>query len=217
MNIVIVGGSRGIGRALGDRFRARGDFVVSCARSQPNDFYMDVRRDGDMQTLFRQIAKVREAPVDAVICCAGVYRGGDVTKDANVVLTNVLGAWTVAHESCLQMAAGSVVLFSGGGVGGHAAGKGCPTLYAATKAAVVQMVEGLADSFPNIRINAVAPGPIDTGLTEHGGEGPDKAVAFVEWLLEQRHISGRLLSVQWDTPEMWANPSAELGKLRRVT
>lgn len=214
MNIVIVGGSRGIGRALGDRFRARGDFVVSASRGEPRDFYMDVRRDGNMQDLFRMIIDVRGAPVDAVICCAGSYSD----SDEDIVLTNVLGAWRVAIASCIRMQlGGSVVLMSGGGVGGPRPGSTCPAIYAATKAAVVQMVECLAREFPAVRINAVAPGPINTGLTDHGGDTPDKTVAFVEWLLDQKHISGRLLSVKWDTPEMWANPSDELGKLRRVT
>ena len=216
MNVVIVGGSRGIGRAIGDRLRARGDFVVCASRSEPHDWRIDVRRGdrADVREMLVRVNAARGAPIDAVICCAGAY---DAT-DADVVLTNVLGTWSVASEACLHMQlGGSVVLFSGGGVGGHAAGKGCPTLYAATKAAVVQMVEGLASSYPDVRINAVAPGPVDTGLTDHGGESPDKTVAFVEWLLDQRHISGRLLSVKWDTPEIWAHPIPEFGKLRRVT
>jgi NAD(P)-dependent dehydrogenase (short-subunit alcohol dehydrogenase family) len=217
MNIVIVGASRGIGRALADRFRARGDFVITASRSEPTDWHLDIRRSDEgreILRMFRRVDTARDRPIDAVICCAGAYDA----SDSDVVLTNVLGAWNVAKQACLHMQlGGSVVLFSGGGVGGEAVGKDCPTLYAATKAAVVQMVEGLARSYPKVRINAVAPGPIDTGLTGHGGETPDKTVSFVEWLLEQKHISGRLLSVKWDTPEMWATPSYELGKLRRIT
>jgi NAD(P)-dependent dehydrogenase (short-subunit alcohol dehydrogenase family) len=210
MRIVIVGGSRGIGKALADHLRKKGHDVIVVARSSPRDRYLDIRllvAPAVLEEIFRD--------ANAVICCAALYDA----PAADVVLTNVLGTWHVAKSACLTLEpGGSVILFAGGGVGGPNPGRDCPALYAATKAAVVQMAECLANDYPTVRINAIAPGMVDTGLTPHGGDTPEATVKFVEWLLDQQHISGRLLSVKWDMRGEWDAGSFgnDKGKLRRV-
>jgi NAD(P)-dependent dehydrogenase (short-subunit alcohol dehydrogenase family) len=207
--VLIVGASRGIGKALLEFLSAQGHVVFGASRSMGG---WDVQTPSTAKGLVAY-ARASMQGLDAVVMCAGVYDHAVATT----VFTNVVGSYTVSMAACQSMeSGGSVVLLAGGGVGGPNVGKDCPPLYAATKAAVVQLAECLAQRYPNVRINAVAPGAVDTGLTEHGGDSPDKAVRFIAWLLEQPHITGRLLSAKWDTPEMWANPSPELGKLRRV-
>jgi NAD(P)-dependent dehydrogenase (short-subunit alcohol dehydrogenase family) len=220
---LVVGASRGIGLAVADHFKRKGDDVVTCARSGAVSFHCDVA-NSDANWIVHHTIMSRGTP-DRVIHCAGLY-----DKDPrDVVLVNVWGAYAVAKAACeaMRVRGGSVVLFSGGGVGGPQPGKDAPSLYVATKAAVVQLVECLAREFPNVRVNAVAPGPVDTGLTDHGGDGVEKTVAFIDWLCDSVGVSGRLLSVTRDKPEMWQvrlpdaeggerTLSSDAGRLRRV-
>ncbi len=207
--VLVIGASRGIGKALYEYLPDQGHTALGVSRAMGG---WDVQVPGKAQELM-QFARAQMQGLDAVVHCAGVYDEAEPT----VVFSNVLGAYYVAEAACREMATGSLVLLGGAGVGGPNAGKNCPVLYAGTKAAVVQMAECFANRYPALCINTVAPGAVDTGLTDHGGESPDKAVRFIAWLLEQTHLTGRLLSAKWDTPEMWARPSQELGKLRRVT
>jgi len=118
-----------------------------------------------------------------------------------------------------------VICFSGGG-----ASKARPnySAYAAAKTGVVRLVENLAAEWTNlpVDINAVAPGAINTAMTretvrlgpdlagraefeaaqrqlEEGGQSISRVSGLIEFLLSAKsdHITGRLLSAQWDN---WA-------------
>ena len=139
-----------------------------------------------------------------------------------------------------------MVCFSGGGA---AKGRAQFSAYAAAKAGIVRLVETIAEEERGrpLDINAVAPGAINTRLTEEilklgpdvvgaaefaaaqkqkaSGDAPlDRVFGLVEWLLSPASdgISGRLLSAQWDD---WAGLAAQrdalaksdLYTLRRVT
>jgi 3-oxoacyl-[acyl-carrier protein] reductase len=139
-----------------------------------------------------------------------------------------------------------VVCFSGGGASKARANF---TAYAAAKTAIVRLVETIAEEERAARldINALAPGAINTRLTEEvlakgpavvgaaefeaavrqkatGGQSMDKALDAVEWLLSEASdgISGRLLSAPWDPlPHLRTLMPTVAGRdvymLRRVT
>ena len=139
-----------------------------------------------------------------------------------------------------------VVCFSGGGATQARANF---SAYGAAKTGVVRLVETIAleEQGRALDINALAPGAINTRLTEEvlalgpavvgaaefaaaqkqqasGGASLEQALGLVEWLLSPASdgITGRLLSAQWDP---WKNLSAErdlpagsdLYTLRRIT
>jgi NAD(P)-dependent dehydrogenase (short-subunit alcohol dehydrogenase family) len=110
--------------------------------------------------------------VDALACSAGVFdhRAGLETALADwqaVLDVNLTAAFEVARECGAGMAAagrGSIVLLSSQiGLVGHARA----AAYAASKAGLNGLVKALALELAgrNVRVNAVAPGPIATPMT----------------------------------------------------
>jgi NAD(P)-dependent dehydrogenase (short-subunit alcohol dehydrogenase family) len=149
--------------------------------------------------------------LDVVINCAAIFNG----QPDEVLSTNVQGAYMSA-VGAIEAGASIVILFSGAGVGGPSPGLNAPIVYTSAKAAVVQMAECFAREYPKLRINAVAPGPVSTQLTNWSGGSPDRAVDLVEWLCSDAasHVSGRLISVRDDYKA--ARMSDDFGRLRRV-
>ncbi len=245
MHIVIAGASRGIGRALSEHFRQRGDSVWLLARNA--DGAESSRCD---VSDWAQVAAARDdvaaawGSVDAVICAAAIQgeigsaMAADPVEWSRTVRVNLDGTFFVvrAFWELLQKAPrrAKVVCFSGGGATKARANF---SAYAASKTAVVRLVENLAvewDGLP-VDINAIAPGAITTDMTretvargpelagreeyaaalkqlENGGQSVERAVDLVQWLLssESDGITGRLLSAQWDAWESLPAHRAEL-------
>jgi 3-oxoacyl-[acyl-carrier protein] reductase len=116
------------------------------------------------------------------------------------------------------------------------------------KTGIVRLVETIAEETrdQNIDINAIAPGAINTRLTDEvialgptvvgeaefaaaqkqkasGGNSLEKALGLVEWLLSPASdgITGRLIAAQWDPWPTLASHAAELAAgdiytLRRI-
>lgn len=110
--------------------------------------------------------------LDSVILTAGVFdlRGIEETSDKDwqrVLSVNLNGPFHVARAAAphLRKTKGALVLFSSQiGLVGHPRA----TSYAVSKAGVNGLVRTLAVEFAlwGGRVNAVAPGPIETGMTE---------------------------------------------------
>jgi 3-oxoacyl-[acyl-carrier protein] reductase len=141
---------------------------------------------------------------------------------------------------------GSIVNLSGGGATGP---RGYFAPYAASKAALVRVTETLAEECAGtgVRVNAVAPGAINTAMLdevlaagpekagakeylaatrrkEQGGDDPERAAACIRWLAgpESAPITGRLISAVWDRWEGLHDRAKELATtdiytLRRVS
>jgi NAD(P)-dependent dehydrogenase (short-subunit alcohol dehydrogenase family) len=250
MTIVVTGSSTGIGRALAERLLAQGHRVWGLARSGqeelarrfPAHFRPSICDVGEWGAIAAVAAEPSNwAPIDALVTCAGVQGevGRTVAADPAgweaTVRINLLGTFHALRAFHPLMAAGAhrakVVCFSGGG-----ATKSRPhfSAYGAAKTAVVRLVETVAaEEAPNgLDINAIAPGAINTRLTDEviakgpglagaaeyaaalqqkatGGGSLERALALVDWLIsaESDGISGRLFSAPWDP---WDN----LGTLR---
>jgi meso-butanediol dehydrogenase/(S,S)-butanediol dehydrogenase/diacetyl reductase len=140
---------------------------------------------------------------------------------------------------------GAVVVFSGAGVGGNGSFSNM-TSYSTAKAAMVHLAEALSGEFSRlgITINAVAPGPVVSGMTSQalnagprageqaqraqecktsGGVPPDLAAEAVAYLLgpEARSITGRMVSARFDMKTVAANvqqieKDPNLYRLRRI-
>lgn len=148
----------------------------------------DVSREPDVLRLFDDAEAKLGAPVTALVNNAGIVgrhgRFADLDTDAlqRTVDINVTGLMLCAREAVRRMSTRT------GGTGGHivnissrAAQVGSPgewVHYAATKGAVDSLTVGLAKEVAGdgIRVNAVAPGLIDTGLHAAAGQ-PDRLAA----------------------------------------
>lgn len=202
-NILITGGSQGLGRHIVEAFLAEGANVVFCARTaadvdqaaaelQPRlragqrllGQAADVSRPDQVAPLFALARTL--GPLHTVVNNAGVY--GPIGPTEEVSLEewnraweiNVNGVFLVCQHAVREMKPrrdGRIINLSGGG-----ATNPMPRIaaYAATKAAVVRLTETLAEEYraDGIWVNAVAPGALRTRLTQQVLDaGPERAGA----------------------------------------
>jgi NAD(P)-dependent dehydrogenase (short-subunit alcohol dehydrogenase family) len=193
--------------------------------------------------------------VDGLVTCAGLQGeiGRAVTADpvrwSATVRANLDGSFHAirAFHDLLARAPrrAKIACFSGGGASKPRARF---SAYGVAKTAVVRLVETIAEEERSsaMDINAVAPGPVHTRLTEEvlalgpsvvgeaeyraalkqketGGASLERALDLVEWLMspESDGISGRLLSAPWDPwPGLALNKEAlsasDIYTLRRI-
>ncbi|MFF0139762.1 SDR family NAD(P)-dependent oxidoreductase [Streptomyces sp. NPDC005227] len=196
---IVTGGSRGIGAATCVRLATDGHDVavgyVSDADAAERTasavretgarcvtVRMDTSDEADVERLFAT-AEDRLGQVTGLVNNAGVtgplgrLADADPTDLRRVLEVNVLGTLLCSRRAARSMAAlgGGVIV----NVSSAAATLGSPgefVHYAASKAAVDALTTGLAKELgaDGIRVNAVAPGMIDTGM--HAAMGaPDRA------------------------------------------
>ena len=201
-NILITGGSRGIGRATAILAGARGWAVainyigneraaeqtaeaVRQAGGRAAIMRGDVSVEADVATMF-DAAERELGPLDGVVANAGIVAPpmplAEMSADRlkRIFEVNTLGAYLTARESARRLSrdrggrGGSVVLVSS-----VAARLGSPfeyVDYAGAKAALDTMAIGLAKELGSqgIRFNSVRPGLIETDIHASGGQ-PDRA------------------------------------------
>ena len=178
MNILITGGSRGIGAAAVRLFAARGDRVwflyeksYEKARALSFDtgavgICCDVADEAAVQAAFRELP-----PLDGLVCNAGIAHYGlisEITPDAwrRIFAVNVDGIFhcvRAALPGMLQKKDGCIVTVSSmwGQVGAS-----CEVAYSAAKAGVIGFTKALAKEVgpSGITVNCIAPGVVDTEM-----------------------------------------------------
>ena len=172
--IVVFGASRGIGKSIHDIAAAGGANVVAASRSAGVDICDEraVRATlGDAMQRFGRI--------DSVIATAGVLRTGliagqDYATIDEQLSTNLRGSIVVAREAfeVMRETGGSIVLFTSSS---YTRGRARYSVYSATKAAIVNLVQALSEEFLpfHVRINAINPERTATPMrTENFGIEP---------------------------------------------
>jgi NAD(P)-dependent dehydrogenase (short-subunit alcohol dehydrogenase family) len=146
----------------------------------------DVSKESEVVKLFHEAEATFGAPsvlVNNAAVSGGFSRVSDITEDLlkHVLATNVIGAFLCAREAIRRMSLNS------GGTGGSIVnvssraavigGGGEWVHYAATKGAIDTFTIGLAREVATegIRVNAIAPGLIETGI--HAAAGTPERVA----------------------------------------
>jgi ketoreductase RED2 len=184
--VLVTGSTSGIGLATARRFADAGDRVVfnsvrsvelgkQLADGTPNAMYVqaDISRSGDSTRLVAEVID-NFGRLDVLVNNAGttkVIPHADLeaaTLDVwrQIFEVNVFGTWSlcVAAMDALRSSHGAIVNVSSL-AGVRATGSSIP--YAASKAAVNHMTALLAKVVgPEVRVNAVAPGLVDTPWTQ---------------------------------------------------
>jgi ketoreductase RED2 len=188
--VLITGSSSGIGAATAHLFAASGATVVinsstsveageALAAELPDASYIqaDVSDERQAHKLIEGVV-ARHGRLDVLVNNAGtteVIPHGDLeaaTPDVwrRIFDVNVIGTWqvTVAASSHLRSSGQGQVINVSSLAGERPTGSSIP--YACSKAAVSHMTRLLANALgPDIRVNAVAPGLVDTPWTADWG------------------------------------------------
>ena len=187
--VLVTGGSRGIGLACAERFRALGDHVAVTYHSSPppEGFYgvkCDVTDGEQVDAAFAAVEREFGGTVEVLVSNAGVTRDGlllRMSEDdfAGVIDANLTASYRVAKRAArgmLRARRGRIILMSSvvGLLG--AAGQ---SNYAASKAGLVGLARSLARELGSrgITVNVVAPGPVATDMT--AALGGDRMAAIV--------------------------------------
>lgn len=187
---VVTGAARGIGYAISKELVGSGWSVAGCDILQEDldrvtgelgagfsPWVLDVTDEGSVNETAGQIEK-ELGPVFGLVNNAGVTRDGLLMRmsmaDWNTVMSvNLTGAFLMCRafsRGMLRQKEGSIINISSVVAILGAAGQ---ANYASTKAGLLGLTRALAREFAgrNIRVNAIAPGFIETGMTR---ELPEK-------------------------------------------
>ena len=164
--VVITGGASGIGAACVQRFSAEGATVVSL--DQQGDPPCDVSDQESVREAFLRIAEQHER-IDVLFNNAGIAirkTVADYTVEEwdRVFAVNVRGMFLCSAHALPLMPHGSSIIHSSSVAG--ITGVRNRAAYSASKGAVVGLTRNMAlDYAPRgVRVNAVAPGFVDTPL-----------------------------------------------------
>jgi 3-oxoacyl-[acyl-carrier protein] reductase len=235
-SVLVTGGSRGIGRAIVELFAGEGanvtffykgnaeaaQDVVAKLRDAGHDAHavqVDVTDPATCQASVEALAE-RTERIDVLVNNAGVIRDNPLAAlgddDIRTVLdTNIGGVFNVTRAVVPYMVmqrAGTIINLSS--VAGDKGGRG-QTNYAASKGAVNAFTRALAVELAprKIRVNAVAPGVIDTEMSQDVREmagdaakarillkrfGTVQDVAYAVWFLASdyaNYVTGQVFHV----------------------
>lgn len=165
--VVVTGGTRGIGRAVAERFRAAGDEVLA-----PGSRELDVTDEAAVGAFF-----AAAGPVDVLVSNAGVSESAPVAKTLlaqweRQMAVNATGSFLCARAvlpGMLERGRGRIVcVASTAGV----AGARYTAAYTASKHAAVGLVRAIASEVPGtgVTCNAVCPTFVRTDMTRESVE-----------------------------------------------
>jgi NAD(P)-dependent dehydrogenase (short-subunit alcohol dehydrogenase family) len=206
--VLITGGLTGIGRATAFALARAGAHIVVSGRhekagnelvaelrglTQAEFIQADVRNDAQVEALVRRTVE-RFGRLDAAVNNAGTEgQPGPVTEQtaetyAATFDTNVLGVLlSMKHELRAMQKQGSGSIVNISSVLGKQGVPGA-SVYAASKHAVEGLTKSAAlEMAPlGIRVNAVAPGPINTGMLDRFTGGDDGKAHMAGLIPQQR-------------------------------
>jgi NAD(P)-dependent dehydrogenase (short-subunit alcohol dehydrogenase family) len=262
-NAVITGASQGLGKAIAAEFLKEGASVLLCARGEPAlatarteleklagpgqkvlARACDVSSEEQVSELVAFAAKEIGA-VQVLVNNAGVYGPmgptesipwKEWTRALEINLYGVLLPTRAFIPEFKRAGSGKIIFLSGGG-----ATNPLPNIssYAAAKAAVVRLMETLAEELRpwHVDVNAIAPGALNTRFLDEVLAGGKERVgdAFYARALKQKEsggvpldkgarlcaylactlsdgITGKLISAQWDPWETLHEHKEDLAK-----
>ena len=193
--VLVTGGSRGIGKAICEKFATEGYSVaVNFEKSEEKAkalaekiggkaFYADVSDYNAVSRMFDEIEKeMGEVSVlinNAAISTFGLFQDCSDEEWERVFGVNVKGVFNCSKRAVgnmLKNQSGSIVNISSiwGVTGGS-----CECHYSATKAAVIGYTKAMAKELgpSGIRVNCVAPGAVDTEMNARFSKEDLEAVA----------------------------------------
>lgn len=184
--VLVTGAASGIGLAAFSAFREAGADVLGLdqnmvAGAEDRTILADLRDEAEIVDAVAGVLR-RLGGLDILVNCAGIQIDGsirtlDVAAVDAMVAVNLRAPILVTREALKGMGAGARIV----NITSELAylGRGGSSGYCATKAAILSLTRSWARELaPDILVNAVAPGPIDTPLL--GFDAMDAAMQALE-------------------------------------
>ena len=261
LNALITGGSQGLGKVIAGHFLREGANVVICSRGEKELLATckELIKKFPSQKVFAKTCDVSsEAQVNelvafalrelgslnALVLNAGIYGPMGATESVDLAewkraleinLYGVLLPCRAVIPHLKKAGRGKIIVLSGGG-----ATNPLPNIsaYAASKAAVVRLMETLAEELKSfhVDVNAIAPGALATRLVdevlaagpekvgavffeknktwkEKGATPPELGASLAVYFASAQSdgITGKLISAQWDPWEKLHEFKNDLG------
>ena len=237
--IIVTGGSRGIGAEIVKLLAKSGYIVIlnynkseSCAKNVEKElkeqghivdiFKADVSRKADAEDLVRYAIN-KYGRIDVLINNAGISQSKlftDITDEdwQNMININLNSAFYCTREASKNMIHNKQGLIINISSIWGLTGASMEVHYSTSKAGLIGFTKALAKELgpSNIRVNAIAPGIIDTDMIKEYSEDEIKEITnqiplerigkvsnianCVKWLMEDDYITGQVISINggWD-------------------
>jgi len=202
--LLVLGGTNGIGKAIAEAAEEQGARAEVAGTSTG----LDVRDHAAVEACVHDAA-ARLGGLDHVVCTAGLLRIGPLADTepasfAEVIDVNLTGSLNVARAAYahLRETRGSITFFASSS---FTRGRPDYVAYSASKAAVVNMTQGLADEWApdGIRVNAVSPERTDTPMRRVAFPDEDRTgmlgatdVALATLRLLRSDLTGQVVDVK---------------------
>ena len=238
--ILITGASRGIGRDIAKTLAKNSNNMVIAnynkSEKEAIELKENLKNEGiDIDIIKADVSKRNEAKemvqevlnkygkIDVLINNAGISQYklfNDITDEEwdNIINTNLKSAFMVTQEAVRNMInnkEGCIINISS--IWGIA-GASMEVAYSTSKAGLIGLTKSLAKELgpSNIRVNAIAPGIINTGMNNRFSEDELQSIKdeiplekigntaditkCVKWLIEDSYTTGQVISINggWD-------------------
>jgi 2-C-methyl-D-erythritol 4-phosphate cytidylyltransferase len=202
--VVIFGGTRGIGKAMADILNSGGAHVLVYSRQTG----CDITLEGDVRQALQSTAHYFGG-IDAVVNAAGLLKNGKLLEQTTAdtieqINVNLVGALNVARQSYdwLKQTKGTMLFFSSSS---YTRGRSGTAVYSATKAAIVNLTQGLNEEWAEdgIRVNCIVPSRTDTEMRGNNFINEDQdtlsnpyKVAIAASNLISSALSGQIIRIE---------------------